>query len=128
MEQSQHGERIAAAESDLKTLAVSVGQLADLMRREHESTALEIKALGVQIGSIGRANWPTYIAGIGIILTLGAAALGPIWLRQNSVEVSVSKITDAVHDHSLLPIHPVAAMQLQSIERRLELLETKGTK
>ena len=122
-DEQKHGERISAAETEIRALVGSVTQLTHLVREGHARTSDEIGKLGEQISRIGKANWPTYFAAGALILSIGTAAIGPTWLRIGSMEVALKELREVQYTHALLPIHPIAAERLKWIDWRLNHLE-----
>jgi hypothetical protein len=122
-EHTNHGERITAVESEVRALTANVAQLTNLVREGHEATRIEIQKLGQQIGMMSRANWPVYFGAISIVMAVGAAAMGPTWLRINTMETDLKELHHAQISHSQLPIHPMAAEQIRLIDWRLDHIE-----
>lgn len=78
----QHGERITKVETSLELLTVNVDKLAkaveageSLARADHLETQREIRELGRQFQSIGKANVPLYLTSVVVIMAIVGAIL-----------------------------------------------------
>jgi uncharacterized protein (DUF58 family) len=107
----RHSDRITAVETNLNALSRDLQSLTSIVSKGHELTQSEIRTLSQQIANIGKANWPTYIAAVMLILTLGSAALFPVWSRLATVEMDLKEAKSSIEEHRRIPVHPVAAAQ-----------------
>ena len=114
--------RLSGLEATLLALAQTVDRYiaasVDAAKVLAEQRRLERTEWQEAVKPIGRANWPLYLSAVGIVLVIGTAVLAPMFSSQ-------TELTRIVNEHKQLPVHPVAAEQLQEIFRRLKIVEEK---
>ena len=121
--------RVARLETQLSTLAKDITDLSDVVKDLAKGTAAQIKDLLVAVNSAAAprpTNWVMFISGTALVMAIGAAVLNPVSARVLILEHRVEELHNSVAAHSLLPIHPVAAKEVEYLKERIERLHPKA--
>jgi hypothetical protein len=122
---SSQSERLVTVETEVRGLARTVEHLSALIVDSQRQSRSDFAALGDKMALMRQANWPLYIAATVLVLSVGTAAFSPILVRLASIEAGIRDTGSEITTHKLLPIHPVAAVELQELRRRIEKIENK---
>jgi len=117
---SQHWR--AETSHQLAELAAQISRLNETLHKSRETNWLPLLSVG--------------IAAVLLIMAIGAAILSPLEtrLRQNEHEISTANVENAknhseiqaeINAHHLLPIHPVAAKEVEYLRRDISELRQK---
>lgn len=105
---------------DIGTLTVNVHELAKAVQEQGENIDSQIKQLSValvQASGPRKTDWSLVISALGLILTLGAATLSPLYLRLHDTSLSVEKLDDRFTTHERLKLHPVGEARIDMLEK-----------
>lgn len=119
--------RVARLETGLESLTKAVNDIATTIRDNNNSTNIKIDALAVGLANAAapkKTDWGLFIAGIGLILALGAAVLVPLNNSTQDNKQSIEKYHEAMVEHMKLPLHPVGQARIDGMEKAIDL--TRG--
>lgn len=114
---------------DLTTLGGNVRELASIVRTQGEQTGEQLKSLLVGVATATgprKTDWQLVISAVALILALGAAIFTPLNMRIADLKEQAEKASDRAEAHMSLPLHPVAAVRLDSLEKELKDKETRN--
>jgi len=114
--------RVARLETGLETLTRNVNDLTIAMRDNNTEVGRKLDALSVSVTTASgprRTDWGVIIAGIGLILAIGAAVFVPLNNMAYDNKVSIQKSMDTMTDHVKLTLHPVGQALVQRLEEQI---------
>lgn len=112
--------RMETVTTSLQNVANDIRDLSAVVRQQGTNIEGQISQLLVavtQASAPRKTDWQTLIAGVGLILAIGAAAFSPLLLRLNDVQNGLGRLEAREEKHEALPMHPVGMARLDAIER-----------
>lgn len=116
---------------DIGTLTSSVHELAKAVQHQGENIDTQIKQLSVAIVQAAgpkKVDWAVIVSSLGLILTIWAATLSPLYLRLHDTSSDLIKLDDRLTSHERLKLHPVGETRIDSLEKTIQIAITENEK
>ena len=120
--------RVTRIEAEVSAIAKDITALSDVVRELAKNTSIQIKELLVAVNAAAAprpTNWAIFISAVALIMAVGAAVLSPLSARVLILERRVEESHNTLQAHMMLPIHPVAAKELEYIKEKIDHLHPK---
>jgi hypothetical protein len=123
--------RVAKLEVGLDRLTEDVRSLASIVRDQGATVEKQLSELTVAVTQAAgprKTDWSTIISAILLIMTIGSAVFFPLNQLVQENKIAVENLSEFVHQHEKLDIHPVGNAILNRMERELENIILKQEK
>lgn len=124
--------RVARLETSLETVMREVREVASTLRGQAEHTDKQIQDLMVAVERASaprRTDWGTFIAGVALLIAIGAAVISPVKEQQAQTKAdlinAVSRIDrnrDELSSHERLKLHAVGEARVDALERESRMV------
>ena len=111
--------RVAAIEAQLATLTTDVSSLVTAVREQSK----QIGSLAVEVSTAKgprKTEWSVMIGAIALFMSIGAAALSPLYLRMGDMQLTQQGNSEKFEVHEKLRLHPVGSEKIDALEKDLQ--------
>lgn len=122
--QSHLEPRVAKLEAGMQRLTDDVRDLAQVVRSQGNQMEQEIHKLVVSVTQASgprKTEWPTIIAAIMLILTIGSAVFWPLNQMTQENKARIEATQQLLMEHQKLNLHPVGAALVQRLEDQIKI-------